>query len=403
MICNKSSTLLNWIKQNKKLINIAFVIIIIIRFVYLNYINWNWGDLATGYEGVKYGCDTERYINGAEQLINNNQLLSHQTRYVGYILLIAFVKMLGFGLKQVILIQLLMALLSSLALYDIGKSITKNPTISIIGAGLYLINPFIVNWHLYIHTESIYFSFLIFATWSINKAIQKKTYNYFILSFLIVIVTASIRPNGWVLVPIMFCFFIFYSNFKRLLKFLCLFLIPLIFFFSTVYFGVLNRSFKDNPIVQQSQKGLVIYGHDELCIVMPKDISIESNNWIKSYFVYTLKHPIASLKLATVRVFTEFLQINRSWLSVKYKIRFLFWMLPSYLLAIIGIIYYRHKAAMQVIFVIVLSHIMIIALTHSEHEFRFMTSILSLIHVMGACGIFFIIKKYFLLKIQNSL
>ena len=55
---------------------------------------------------------------------------------------------------------------------------------------------------------------------------------------------------------------------------------------------------------------------------------------------------------------------------------------------------------MQVIFVIVLSHIMIISLTHSEHEFRFMTSILSLIHIMGACGIFIIIKK--LLFIENT-
>jgi len=39
-------------------------------------------------------------------------------------------------------------------------------------------------------------------------------------------------------------------------------------------------------------------------------------------------------------------------------------------------------------------------LTHSEHEFRFMTSILSLIHIMGACGIFIIIKK--LLFIENT-
>jgi len=392
---NNISNLFNWIYKNKNLWLRIFILIVLTRFICLNIYNWNHGN--TGKPGIQYYIDSDRYIEGAEKLLHCEPLDYIQIQYSGYIAIIAFVKMFGLGLEFVIIIQLLMAILSSWFLYDMGKSITGNKIAGILAVGLYLANPFITRWHLYILTESLYTSLLILSLWIINKTVKKRTLKFYILSFIIVCINTSIRPNGWILLPMMFCFFIIYSKYNWYIKLAGTFTIITFFLMCVIYIPILNHAIQkvgsdELPINKELEKGVVIWGHNELCLNMPKDTNTGNRNWTESNS-YIFKHPFACFKLAIYRVLSELLQINHPWYSVKYQIRILLWLFPAYLLAIIGIMYFKNKVGIKVAIFIILAHILIIALTWSEHDNRFLNYFLPLIYLLSGCGLYFILKK----------
>ncbi len=165
-----------WFQANKKVVYILIISYAITKFLYLNYLNWNYGTLCTGYGGIQYGSDAKRYIEGAENLIHGNETIGYRNAYWGYMAIIALGLILGLGLEFTLIIQLIATLVSAIALYNLVKSITTSITAGIIGASFYLICPFVVTWVLFIHTESLYSSMLILSAWVLNKAIQKKLF-----------------------------------------------------------------------------------------------------------------------------------------------------------------------------------------------------------------------------------
>ncbi|NTW34124.1 MAG: glycosyltransferase family 39 protein [Bacteroidetes bacterium] len=384
--------LFNWVSQNKKKINIILIVLIIIRFVFLNYINWKWGLLTSGRAGIQYGGDSMRYIDGVERLFNNTPFYFPQADYLGYIFFLAFIKIIGAGLEAALLFQLFFALISAYALYDITKSITKNKTAGIVASGLYLVNPFITTYHLYVLTESLYTSFLIFSVWSLYKMFEKKNYKYYILSFLIICITSSIRPNGWVLFPIFFYFIIMHSGIKRHIKYITFLIIILLFSLSAIFIPEFNKAIQNDASGENLVQGNVIWGGGEQKLSMPTDPSLENKNWTSAYS-YVAKHPLACLKLAAYRVASETLTLNRPWMSDKFRIRFLLWVLPGYFLAIFGFIFFRKNIAVKIASVVILAQLLIISLTHADHDFRFILYILPLIYLLGSCGLLFFYYK----------
>jgi len=113
------------LQTKKKTIYFFIIIFSLSRFFYLNYINWTSGALCTGEGGIQYGYDAWRYLDGADRVINHQAFIIGEEKYIGYSLLIAFVKILGLDLSFVLIMQLIFALLASLALYDIGDQSHK--------------------------------------------------------------------------------------------------------------------------------------------------------------------------------------------------------------------------------------------------------------------------------------
>ena len=388
----KINNCFNWLSKNKRLLNNLLIVIILIRFILLNYVNWNWGLLTTGKSGVQFGQDSSRYIDGAAHLLSNVPFEGTEIFYLGYVFLIAFVKILGAGLEMALLIQLAFALLASYAIFDLARFITSNKTVGIIAAGLFLSNPFITTWHLYIHTDSMYFSFLIFSTWSIYKTIEKHHLKYYIFSFAIVCITALVRPSGWILLPLYFIFILSFSNLKTLIKYILSLIIICLFFISAAYLPLFNKAIQEAPAAEMLLNGGVIWGRPDQNINMPKDPNLEKKNWIYAYN-YIVKHPLACLKLATYRVATELLPVHRPWISTKFKIRFLIWVLPAYLLAVFGVFAYKKNAAVIIALTIIVTNIFVISLTHADHEFRFLLYILPLIYLLAVCGLYNVFNK----------
>lgn len=387
----------NYLNKYRRWILSVIIVTVVIRFAFMIYYNCTHGN--TGKPGIQYLTDSYRYIGGADRLLAGEALDYKESQYSGYIALIAFVKLLFNSLEILIALQILMALISSLALFSLAKLITESNIAGVFAVGLYLLNPFITSWHTYIMTESLYTSFLIITVWSINNSIENKTVKNFVLSFIIVCITASIRPNGCVVMLVMFCFYIIYFIRNTYLKYACVFIFIVVFILTIVYLPVFNNAIQkigtEKIVINEVLlNGEVIPDHKELRIVMPKDSTLINKNWTLSIF-YFAKHPYACIKLATYRVATELLQIRRPWYSVKYSLRMFFWIWPAYLLAVFGIIFYRKKTSIRLILSVVFTNIFVIALTFADHESRFLNYLLPLIYVISACGFSGLIKKFY--------
>jgi 4-amino-4-deoxy-L-arabinose transferase-like glycosyltransferase len=391
----KVPTWLDWVYRNKGICLGVIAALALIRFGYLIYYNWTCGN--TGTSGVQYYVDSYRYLDGANQLLKHQPFGHKQVEYSGYIALLAFVKWATLPLEVVIAIQVIMALVSSWFLYDMAKSITGSRAAGIIAFGLYLANPFIAVWHLYILTESLYTSFLIIVVWSIGRALQQGSYKFCLLAFSMVCITATIRPNGWILFPTIGCLLILKSKYKPLIKYTGTLAVITLFAVGVACFPPSNK------VIQNVEKGVamndlltngeVVWGHKELRLNMPQDSALQQANWTSSY-MYILKHPFACTKLGAYRISSELLELNRLWYSTKYHILLLLWLWPAYLLAIIGAVRFKSSVNVKTALFIILGHLLIIALTYAEHEHRFLNYFLPLIYLLSACGISGVVNRY---------
>ena len=394
MLKNKIYCLLEWLRTRKRTIYFVIILLSLCRFFYLNYINWTSGELCTGKGGIQYGYDAFRYLDGAERIINGQKFIEKESNYIGYILVIALVKKSGFDLSFVLIIQLLLALLAALALFDMTRSITGSKMMGLLAAGFYLINPFITQWHLFIHTESFYSSMLAISTWSIYKAVNKNNFKFYITSLIIICYTALVRPNGWCLIPIFFCAAILIHKINFKIKLISIASVFTIFVLIIIFVFSLNNKLKNENAANLLMKGEIIWGHKESRLNMP------ANNDSVSEYKYILKHPVAVAKLGITRIATELLPIHRPWNSLNFIFRFLLWMLPAYLLSLIGMVFLRKNIGVIIIMTVIILHFCIIAFTFSDQEFRFLIYVLPLIYLMGIFGLNEILKSF--IKYNNK-
>ena len=117
---------------------------------------------------------------------------------------------------------------------------------------------------------------------------------------------------------------------------------------------------------------------------MPKENFSDEQNWYQGY-KYIIKHPLSCSKLAFVRVGYMFIQI-RSHHSPAFKVHILLWIIPAYLLALIGILKFRQSKITRIALVTILGHTFIVGLTYATHESRFLIYILPIIYLLSGCG-----------------
>ena len=239
-------------------------------------------------------------------------------------------------------------------------------------------------------TESLYTSFLIISSWTIIRFLKNKSPINLVFSFCVLFITASIRPNGWVLIPIALCFFLI-GYFRNIwLKTLWVSVVVAGFVLFIFFLPFTNRSIQNigtEKILMNEVllNGEVIPDHKELRVTMPHDSTLMKKNWTQSIY-YIARHPLSYAKLATIRVVTEMFQVRRPWYSVKYSLRWYFWLFPAYFFAIFGLVFFRRKISVLIILTIIIAHLFIISVTFADHDARFLNYFLPLVYVLSGCG-----------------
>ncbi|MDA3911234.1 MAG: hypothetical protein PF448_07755 [Bacteroidales bacterium] len=391
---HKINRIKQFLTEHQKCLQLIVIFAIALRFVWLNAINWHTGEISNGLPGIKYWLDSNRYLFGAERVLSGEGLEGRQFQFLGYILIIAFLKLFSLPDGAIIILQLGLAGFAAFALFDTVKTGSKSKLAGLFAIALFLCNPFIVKWHLYILTESIYTSMVIIFFWRLVKMIKKHGFKNVVFAGLMLIITMFIRPNGWILIPVFFGFLI---NTFLLNKYLKKSLIVISLFAFVLLMGAVGsfrNSIQITTPVENLQAGITVWGHPELNLEMPQAVNLDSDDWVGG-LKYIIRYPFASVKLASVRVGYTLMHI-RSYHSSAYKLRVLFWIIPAYLLSIFSLQYIKRKPEILAGLLIIFAHLFVIAVSYAEHDSRFdiyITPIFYMLAGFGLCGLISFCKK----------
>ncbi|MBN2778840.1 MAG: glycosyltransferase family 39 protein [Bacteroidales bacterium] len=374
-----------FVENNRHILFLCLICIIALRFVWLNYINYYDGSISNGLPGVKYWLDTDRYIGGAEKLLAGIELHGREYQFIGYMLFIAAIKLFGLPVESIVFVQIFFAIIASFAIFNIVASFTKSKFAALFSVALFVCNPFVVRWHLYILTESLYMSFVILSLWAMLRLLNRESWRNYLLSAIIVALAALIRPNGWIIVPIFLISIIFCLKLGLKYKLISSVVVLSLIFIVPAGLSGLKNSIQITTPIDNLQQGITVWGHPELNIRMPQEPEMDSKDWT-SGIKYIIKHPFYVIKLGAMRIYYTIVHV-RPYNSDRYNLRVLLWILPAYFLSLISLIKIRKQGIIAVSLAIILGHLFVVAVSYAEHDSRFDVYILPVFYVLAGVGI----------------
>jgi 4-amino-4-deoxy-L-arabinose transferase-like glycosyltransferase len=340
--------------------------------------------------GIRRGGDTLRYIKGAENLLQSGALEGKQVAYIGYIGIVALNKLIGTNLNGVVALQVGMATITALTLFYLGNKLC-GPLAGIFAAGLFSVNLDIAQWNFYILTDSLYISFVVLSILIVHHATEKKGF-WRLLALLVVIATISIRPNGWVLVPVAGSYWITKAEFRNWFRLLALTGLLIVFILGVFFLPNLKASVEAETHNSRLHQGVIIWGYEGQQLSMPKLTMTEASGW-KGTLQYIVKYPLASLRLATARVLAALGHV-RPFYSIRHNIVIIVYLFPIYVLAVLGLYVVHNRLLLKFILGVILIHLLIVAVTFADWDGRFLLHILPIIGVFSSCGADYLIIKF---------
>jgi hypothetical protein len=339
--------------------------------------------------GIRPAGDSARYLEGADNLLHGQDLTSREAMFLGYIAVVAACQALGLGLPGIVLVQLVFAALAAWAQFDLGRSIVGRAA-GFLAAGLLLVNLDVIRWNAYVLTESLYTSAVVLSTWWIYQAGQRKGYWYFAAG-LVLLFAASLRPHGWLLLPIAGTYWIIALPFSWIARFLAiggLLGSVLIAFVSVPGIGQgIDQSFSAAAVENKDPRadfrgflarGVVIWGYADGNLTMPTGSVMGLR--------YAVEHPVTVIRLAGVRILTECAHV-RPYFSAPHNLLILGYLLPLYSFAIVGFVSLARKSLCWLILAVVGSHLLFVGFTWADWDGRFLIYILPCFTVLAAGGI----------------
>ncbi len=332
--------------------------------------------------GIRIAGDSPRYTDGAQRLIHGLPLDGKQKSYPGYIAVVALTQLTGLDLTGVIALQILVAIVAAFSLYRLGVAL-GSPSVGLLAAALFLLNPEIMRWHTYILTDSLYVSGVVLATHAIYAAALRPTSGRTILALGAIAFCMSLRPNGWILVPVAVTFWLFLSpvptsrSRKALVILLPLLLLPLL--------PGLRTSVAEEAPTTMLRQGTVIWGYDAANLKMPVDSHPLTGRWTDGP-QYALAHPLPTLRLGATRVAAELLHA-RPYYSLLHNLVILTYLLPTYLLAAMAFLVNRRHPLVQLIALVIVGHFLVVAMTFADWDGRFLLYALPVVQLLAAWSI----------------
>jgi 4-amino-4-deoxy-L-arabinose transferase-like glycosyltransferase len=339
--------------------------------------------------GVHHGGDTGRYLGGAENLLLGQALTGKAGAYIGYIVFVGTIKLLGLGEIGIVLAQVVLSAICVFALYDLGRRFAGE-TCGIAAASLYAVNLDIARFTFAILTDSLYTSGLILSVYLTYRTMHSAKF-WAVSAGLIVLLTASIRPGGGLIIPI-FAGFILFSIFhkrnslQRLISFLIVVAVLL-----PLFLGPMKISYKAENPLEKLTSGYVIYGHDDSRLKMPRGGGVSSED-VESVYEYCIQYPASCLELFLTRIIV-FFEHTRPFYSFRHNLLILTAFLPLYALALFGFAYRIKERFTWLVLSLVAFQAVFVGLTFADWDGRFLTYIFPLITLYSAIGIIGLAKR----------
>lgn len=340
--------------------------------------------------GLKIVPDSaRRYIPAAVELVETGRISSiHEYRYIMYIIFLSFFKITNLSLKLAAILQICISGIAAICLYKSVRELS-NSTITAVGATyLFIFWKDIQLLNVYILTESLFISSIIFVLFAVVRS--KKLIDY-LLALALSLMPTLLRPNGFIiLIGVIICVVYHY---KKILFYNKIFLWISITIFSAMSIYVLDKYLLVTfGIISSYATGEVIYASKHFSISTEGLIvPLKGESPILDILAFIYHNPIFFFKLFFLKLFV-FIIYAKPYYSNFHNLAIVFTIYPLYLFCTLFVFKTsRHPAKAFLISVLFLQAIMV-AVTTEDWDCRFIAPLIPIIIAFGFTGFYNIVK-----------
>ena len=332
--------------------------------------------------GIQHGVDSTRYLSGASNLLTGQPFPLEQKRYLGYIAVVAMSRLVGTGERGIIIFQIGVMALATMALFDLGRQLSGRAA-GLLAAVFFIGNVDIARWNTYLLTDSLYISLVLFSTWLIHRAAERREAWWYAAGAAVVLFAALVRPHGWLLVPVAAVYWIARAKIGWRAKCGVALLVLIGFAGGAIGLGAFGRAEQGEGPGTWLRQGVIVWGYDGWRVSMPPAVN-DSGDDVASVVKYVLHHPWPAAKLAVARVAAELLHA-RPFYSSTHNLLVIAVGLIIYPLAVLGFLRLKRESLARLMAAIIGSHMLFVALTVADWDGRFLLYVLPMISLFAAC------------------
>jgi 4-amino-4-deoxy-L-arabinose transferase-like glycosyltransferase len=329
------------------------------------------------YSGIHIGVDSRGYIDSATAFLTGTPSVDRPGGWVLLRFIIAGSLSLTGGLVGVIAIQIAAAALAVWSTYELAREI--GGITAAVGAALtLLVNIDVARFHVYVLTDSLYTSLLVFATLAIVRAgFASASWWWRVVAVLVLALEALLRPNGWLLPLVAIAYWAWMPLSTRWRVILSCTLV-LLTVAATAY-GPVRDALAFEQLDVYIRSGQLVTTLQDWTVPMPADPNATSA------VLYVWRHPAESLALGFGRILAEVVHIRPVY-STAHNGLIVLVLLPLYGLAVVGWTRYRSTPLVGLITALIVLHLLTVAIKGADWDGRYLLFIMPLISVLAACG-----------------
>ena len=316
--------------------------------------------------GVRHGADTSRYGAGADDLLAGRSFRgAGGWLYAGFNALLAAARALGTGDVGVIAVQVAAAAVAAIAVYELGHRLA-GPAAGTLAAAFVIADVDIARWHAYVLTDSLYISLVAITTWLAERAVGGRPRAY-VVAVAVALCAALIRPNGWVMLPIVGVYWMARASLSARTKY-------------ALAGGVVLASVAAVLVVRQ-----VTFAWDPAAVAGNPELVPFS--WLLSF-----RNAWSPGRMLS-RVVSNLLH-TRPRYSTAHNAAVLGPIALTYALAVLGFVRTRAKALAALMAAVILVHQIVVALTFVDPDGRYLLYVFPLFLVLAAVGVASLRRKH---------
>jgi 4-amino-4-deoxy-L-arabinose transferase-like glycosyltransferase len=323
--------------------------------------------------GSRLGQDSFVYLGGADALLDGDGLTSRQVLSIGYVGLLAVVRELGIGLDWVVFLQVLVAGVAGVALFDIGRRL-GGPWVGLGASALFLANPEFAWWNQYVLADSLYISLAILSAWAVLRATGAPGRGH-LIALALIAAAVTIRPNGWLLVAATGIFWFLRMRAGRARRLAGAGLVAIVVSGLAVV-ASLPDTFDPARFMRVGR-----IGYQEKLDV-PKH---PRGDGLTGAAEYAWAHPGVTARLAGARVGWELAHARRRY-SVGHKVAIAIWLPLLYAFAIAGFARARRHPVAVLAALLTALQLGLVAASFADYDGRYLLYFLPLLGVVSAYG-----------------
>jgi hypothetical protein len=339
--------------------------------------------------GVVTTLEASKYTSAGKYFLETGEF--PEKKYLFYALtplLIAFNLKAGFGYAGAAVMQTLISLVSMIVFFRLCINVSENKKASLIATLILILFLPYQSWNVYLYTESIFFSCIIFFLSCIYNSTadtrsRLKTFFFLAISFILLITS---RPFGMLFIPSFGLFLLLLLPRKYLLLSIVICIAGVV-----VMYSFLNRAFAgsvDWNAMVSNINGNIICDMPDSRFITHLDLA-QKGDPVYQLFYYVIHNPRHYFILSARRLYA-FFNLTREYYSTAHNILLVISMTFIYGLFLAGVGEFIRKAVLPFkVFVIsaIFFYAFAITLQCDDYHSRFIMALMPLFLAVGCFGI----------------